>query len=717
MTMYNTNSPITREERNNINATWQDILGRFANLQYQIKLLAGGEEVNELLHRIEKAIQNAETAVQSYITQVDENVQQSLVTVNELISELTVALHEAQQAIDNANLATTNANDAATAANNKVAEATQLLTALELLQHDLQQMKIILTQIASNAQDATQDAIQATGAANTATANAQSAADNANDATTAATVAASRANTAAEAVEGWGTAAAWSSTINYVKNNVVTDEGSTWQALRPNNNVKPIEGADWTCIARKGIDGKGAVSTVNQKPPTEDGNINVEMQDIEGLNVAISDLEALVESIVQTGVAKLVRYSYTIQATTDGQTEIEIPLTIFDQDTDTVLLVRNSTVLYEIEDYSISNRKITLTEPVISATNTSFYLLILKNVPTGEEGGVSGGVITDGSIAKRKLEQTLQDEIGSKANHDDLMALEQQVTMHLDNEAMHLNVGERNKITNAVQKALGYHSQDNANLIGETSVYNLTSSGLNGPPSSSDGWATIFTAAGTGSTDRAMQFGQKWNDNWRTLWYRKNDNGANWGPWYQFSLINRDRANGVNLNDYIIPGTYAMGYSLINAPEGGEWSTLQVYRSVDAYVQKLYGLGSSYIRYFIAGSWTSWKLIVQADTKWVDGTLANGWTGVFKYRPMGNLVQIIFDVTSSGVVAEYTPIGYLPTNYISSYYPLISMMKAENSRVERNNLIAFPDGRVLISNNHTFEPNKRYIASVILGVY
>lgn len=133
----------------------------------------------------------------------------------------------------------------------------------------------------------------------------------------------------------------------------------------------------------------------------------------EQITAAVQDLEDLVESIVQTGVAKLVRYSYTIPATTDGQTELEIPLATFDQDTDTVLLIRDSIVLYETVDYTISNRKIILNTPIGNAADTSFYLLILKNVPVGEEGGVSGGVITDGSIAKRKLEQTLQDKIGN----------------------------------------------------------------------------------------------------------------------------------------------------------------------------------------------------------------------------------------------------------------------------------------------------------------
>lgn len=171
----------------------------------------------------------------------------------------------------------------------------------------------------------------------------------------------------------------------------------------------------------------------------------------EQITAAVQDLEDLVESIVQTGVAKLVRYSYTIPATTDGQTEIEIPLTTFDQDTDTVLLIRDSIVLYETVDYTISTRKIVLNTPIGIAANTSFYLLILKNVPSGEEGGVSGGVITDGSIAKRKLEQTLQDEIDGKASGADLAA-------HLDkmastSQAGHVQLNDNTNSTSITQAA------------------------------------------------------------------------------------------------------------------------------------------------------------------------------------------------------------------------------------------------------------------------
>jgi len=61
-TLYNVDSPINREQRNNINGTFEDILKRFQNLQRQINFLAGGEEVEQLLERIDKLIKDGDEA-------------------------------------------------------------------------------------------------------------------------------------------------------------------------------------------------------------------------------------------------------------------------------------------------------------------------------------------------------------------------------------------------------------------------------------------------------------------------------------------------------------------------------------------------------------------------------------------------------------------------------------------------------------------------------
>lgn len=121
--------------------------------------------------------------------------------------------------------------------------------------------------------------------------------------------------------------------------------------------------------------------------------------------------------------------------------------------------------------------------------------------------------------------------IGPWAGSDILPSYDDNLlAQHVNNGNIHVNASEKDKINRAVLKGSGYHPLNDANLIGETSVFNLTSTGLNSPPIS-DGWSTIATFAGTTGTDRAFQLGMKWNDTTRSLWYRKNDSGENWGPW------------------------------------------------------------------------------------------------------------------------------------------------------------------------------------------
>lgn len=93
--LYNTNSPLSREERINVNNTWQDILLRFANLQRQINILADGEEVDVLLQRLNQAVDNANTTVQQAIetnnTALQEavtNISQKLEAVNKAIKDV-----------------------------------------------------------------------------------------------------------------------------------------------------------------------------------------------------------------------------------------------------------------------------------------------------------------------------------------------------------------------------------------------------------------------------------------------------------------------------------------------------------------------------------------------------------------------------------------------------------------------------------------------------
>ena len=91
-----------------------------------------------------------------------------------------------------------------------------------------------------------------------------------------------KANQVAESIKGWGQATVWNSTTTYSKNNVVTYNGSTWQSKGDNNlNSIPSEtNTNWILLALRGVDGTGAVSTVNGKSPDGAGNVELTADEI-----------------------------------------------------------------------------------------------------------------------------------------------------------------------------------------------------------------------------------------------------------------------------------------------------------------------------------------------------------------------------------------------------------------------------------------------------
>jgi hypothetical protein len=63
---------------------------------------------------------------------------------------------------------------------------------------------------------------------------------------------------------------AWVATTDYVEDDAVSRNGSSWRAVRANTNVIPVEGPDWTIIAQKGDtgpQGPGSVSNVTGNSP------------------------------------------------------------------------------------------------------------------------------------------------------------------------------------------------------------------------------------------------------------------------------------------------------------------------------------------------------------------------------------------------------------------------------------------------------------------
>jgi hypothetical protein len=66
----------------------------------------------------------------------------------------------------------------------------------------------------------------------------------------------------------------------YVKNNHVRYNGSTWRCMQDCQGVTPVEGQFWTLVAQKGLDGLGSVSSVNNKSPDAQGNVQLTYEDV-----------------------------------------------------------------------------------------------------------------------------------------------------------------------------------------------------------------------------------------------------------------------------------------------------------------------------------------------------------------------------------------------------------------------------------------------------
>ncbi|WP_025115347.1 hypothetical protein [Lysinibacillus fusiformis] len=196
--LNNTGNPISRDERNKINENWQRIIDGMTNLQMQIKVLAGGNDVDELIQRLNDVIESANTAV--------------------------------QQAIDANNTATQEAIDA----NN-----TALHTALITISRTLEEIEKAISdsQVAtSEANDAKQGALDATAQAHVTINNLQS------------------------LINHTIHLGSWNGTTQYFKNNMVTYNGSTFIALQDNlNKVPPTlptqSNAYWSLFAEKGDKG------------------------------------------------------------------------------------------------------------------------------------------------------------------------------------------------------------------------------------------------------------------------------------------------------------------------------------------------------------------------------------------------------------------------------------------------------------------------------
>ena len=118
----------------------------------------------------------------------------------------------------------------------------------------------------------------------------------------------------------------------------------------------------------------------------------------------VSELKESVAGIIKTGVAKLVQYSYDIELS-ENTKKVNIPYKKYSSVTDTLKVYVNG--------LAIQNDQYTITDPVENdgiVTNgyivlkaerpagTIVRIEVWKNVPSGEEGEVSGNIIAKNSL-------------------------------------------------------------------------------------------------------------------------------------------------------------------------------------------------------------------------------------------------------------------------------------------------------------------------------
>jgi len=256
--LYNVDSPITREQRNNLNATFEDIQTRFSNLRYQISILAGGADLEAIIERILNAVTQAET--------VTSDTQAVLVEVNDALAQLT-------QLTNDANLATNRANDAATTGNTLNTELTSLQGELVTLRDSLQDILNSENQRVDNEQlrVENEEARNSTEQQRVDNESARVLAEQQRELD----------NEVIQQIVNNFESVDYDPTATYEFPTLVSFDGSTYIVLQTVTGVTPTDDkVNYRVAARKGIDGNGAVSTVNGRLPDLNGEVTLTSSDI-----------------------------------------------------------------------------------------------------------------------------------------------------------------------------------------------------------------------------------------------------------------------------------------------------------------------------------------------------------------------------------------------------------------------------------------------------
>jgi len=164
---------------------------------------------------------------------------------------------------------------------------------------------------------------------------------------------------------------------------------------------------------------KGVVQLSNTTDGTRETVAATEKAVKDAALQAKSYTDQQISLVTETGIPKLVSYPLLVTATADNQKVFEIPLDLFDANTDTLLVAINRAVL-DATQYTVTNTvrdgagqvtqraKINLLTGV--STTSEVTMVVLKNVPLGPDGAINGAVLAVDSVPINRVDG-LQDQI------------------------------------------------------------------------------------------------------------------------------------------------------------------------------------------------------------------------------------------------------------------------------------------------------------------
>lgn len=239
--------------------------------------------------KVQKPIDELQVEVTTYtldyfigeVNRITNGLPELVVRAEDLADRLDVILVDSEAALEQSTTTLANANEALSEANAAVANTTSAIQAATDASILANVAATGATNAATSANTASQSAANAAGIANTAAAGASSATDAANLAASVANAAANLAEGISDDLLGYNIAITdFSLGTTYIKHQPARFNGSTFRAkVETIGNPLPVaperENTWWTLVAQRGVDGTGAVGSVNGIQPGTDGNVDL----------------------------------------------------------------------------------------------------------------------------------------------------------------------------------------------------------------------------------------------------------------------------------------------------------------------------------------------------------------------------------------------------------------------------------------------------------